>query len=447
MSKNVVWWPAMKNKDLTDKYGGYDYFEHSRKTWEYWCKKNDVLFVPFEDPVKNDLFRFRPNWQKTIFVFDELERMGIDYDQVALMDSSTMIKWNAPNFFNMTDHKFTAWRDADNLKWIYDSVQGYKKFFNGFELDLSRYFSSGLIIFNKTHKKLFKDFKNFYFENIDELIKLQDKTVKKGTEQTPLNYFIQMNDVEINMDLPIAFKLTHINRKEMFSHNWQLKEDTTPFFVKYGYIWVLNGIPKDQRTNLMKQTWNLVKNHYVDDDEILNSVLHKDTAKFTTSRKFKKDLIDTFSDEKYKKMNVLELGCSQGMTTKIFSHLFNKVYAVDIDEFNVQKTAEVCSGMTNVHIKKMDVRDEWDFPDMDVVMIDAGHTPELLSEEINRVVEYFNNPIIIIDDYGNPKQNLKSVVDSKLNIDKFIGENPGFVTANDIMFNNREGVICNLKKS
>ena len=39
MKKNVVWWPAIVNEEHKDKYGGYEYFEYSRKTWEYWCKK------------------------------------------------------------------------------------------------------------------------------------------------------------------------------------------------------------------------------------------------------------------------------------------------------------------------------------------------------------------------------------------------------------------------
>ena len=69
MKKNVVWWPAVVNKDHMDKYGGYDYFQYSKNTWEYWCEKNNVLFVPFEAPVEKDLFRFRINWQKAIFVF------------------------------------------------------------------------------------------------------------------------------------------------------------------------------------------------------------------------------------------------------------------------------------------------------------------------------------------------------------------------------------------
>ena len=135
MKKNIVWWPAIKNSDHNEKYGGYDYFKYSRKTWEYWCKKNNCLFIPFEIPVEKDLNKFRVNWQKAIFVFDELDRMGVEYDQIALVDSSFMIRWDAPNFFELTNHEFTVTRDMDNMRWIYESIQGYKNIFNGFELD------------------------------------------------------------------------------------------------------------------------------------------------------------------------------------------------------------------------------------------------------------------------------------------------------------------------
>ena len=78
MKKNVVWWTAIVNPDHKDKFGGYYYFNESRKTWEYWCKENDCIFVPFTEPVEKDLIRFRPNWQKAIFVFDELESSTLD---------------------------------------------------------------------------------------------------------------------------------------------------------------------------------------------------------------------------------------------------------------------------------------------------------------------------------------------------------------------------------
>jgi len=48
----------------------------------------------------------------------------------------------------------------------------------------------------------------------------------------------------------------------MFSYNWQLDEDKTPFFIKYGYNFSFNGIPKDNRNNVMKQTWDMIKDNY-----------------------------------------------------------------------------------------------------------------------------------------------------------------------------------------
>ena len=351
MKKNVVFWVGVKNEKYSEKYGGWEWMDLSRKTWEYWCEKNDVLFFPFEEPIEKDLNKFRINWQKALFAFHILDYHAIDYDQIYLVDGMNMIKWDTPNVFELTDGKFTAWRDMDNLRWIKESVDGYKNFFDGFEINLTNYISSGLIIFNENHKEVFNSFKEFYYQNTDELVKLQDELVKKGTEQTPLNYWLQMNDVEIKTDLPLSYKLTHMHRKEVLGHNWQLNEDTTPFFIKYGYIWNFSGFPKNQRTSVMRQVWDLVKSNYTFDDNelLLNSVRHKDTFKNATSRKFKSDLIEFFKDDKYKDMTAVELGGCQGDTTKILGSLFKEVHSVDRSESNVIEIEKKCGD--NVHTK------------------------------------------------------------------------------------------------
>lgn len=454
MKKNVVWWPAVVNDTHMSKYGGYDYFEYSKKTWEYWCERNDCLFVPFTKPVEEDLFRYRINWQKAIFLFDELERQGIEYDQIALVDSSFMIRHDAPNFFEMTDRRLTAWRDMDNMRWIYESIQGYKDIFDGFELDMSKYVNSGFMVFNEEHKELFQGFKQFYLDNTDKLIKLQDETVKKGTEQTPMNYWLQTNDVDINIDLPLPFKLTHLQRKELFSHNWQLKEDTTPFFIKYGYNYSFNGIPKDNRTNIMKQTWDLIKENYNHDeikyDKILDTMPHKDTAKYTTSRNFKKDIMKTFSDEKFKDLTMMEIGSCQGNSTVVYSSVFKKVYGIEKDSWNIEQAKTKCKDIDNVEFIQKDIyTEEWDFPQVDVVMIDAGHTYEHVVHDIQKVMNYFDNPIIIMDDYGNPNVEIKRAIDEAINsglVTKgpHLGEVSGFKTAASWVMNDREGIILNL---
>jgi predicted O-methyltransferase YrrM len=454
MKKNIVWWPAVVNDAHKDKYGGYDYFEYSRKTWEYWCKKNDVLFIPFTEPVEKDLFKYRINWQKIIFLFDELERMNVDYDQIALVDSSFMIRWDTPNFFEMTDRKFTACRDMDNMRWIYDSIQGYKDIFDGFELDQSKYVNSGFMVFNEEHKEMIQGFKSFYLDNIDEFIDLQDNKVKKGNEQTPLNYWLQKNKVDVNIDLPLPFKLTHLQRKQLFNYNWQLNEDKTPFVIKYGYNFSFNGIEKNKRTSIMRQIWDMIKHNYNEEEIEINQVLdtmpHKDTAKYTTSRQFKMDIFKFFSDKKYKDLSMLELGSCQGNSTLVYSNVFKKVYGVEKDSGNIEESKRKCKERTNVEFIQKDIyTEEWDFPQVDVVMIDAGHTYENLVHDIEKTNSYFNNPIIVIDDYGNPNLGVRKAIDEMIEkgtikLSELVGEQKGFLTAAGWSMNDREGGIFNL---
>jgi predicted protein tyrosine phosphatase len=439
MKKNVVWWIGVKNDLYSEKYGGWEWMDISRRTWEYWCKKNDVLFVPFEQPVETDLTKFRINWQKAIFVFDELDKRNIEYDQICLIDCTHMIKWDAPNFFKLTDHKFCALRDMDNLKWIYDSIKGYESFFK-YKLDIKKYVNSSPMIFNESQKVIC---------NVDTFVELQDKIVKKGTEQTPLNYWLQMNNVDIDLSLPLPFKLTHMNRKELFHYNWQLNDDKTPHFIKHGYDWVFTGFAKDQRSNLMKQTWDIVK-HYYDDNFILNRIANKNENKNTTSGKFKEDILKFFSDPKYKNMTMLELGCHMGNTTRIYSECFGKVIAVEKSEHNISVAKETCSDVDNVEFINIDVYDDnFKLPNADIVHIDAGHTYEQVIYDIDRCIEQMDNPIIIMDDYGHEGRTVRDAIDKKLEegkliLYKHIGEDKGYVASNDKVFIGREGVICNV---
>ena len=61
-----------------------------------------------------------------------------------------------------------------------------------------KYFSSGFLIFNKKHRHLFDSFKQLYYNNVDAFVEMQDKIVRKGTEQTPLNYWIQKHNIDVN---------------------------------------------------------------------------------------------------------------------------------------------------------------------------------------------------------------------------------------------------------
>lgn len=452
MKKNVIFWVGIKNEAHSDKYGNFDYFEYTKETWKHFCKRFNCEFVEFTEPVQDDLFKYRVNWQKAINVFDILDKLNIDFDQIALVDSTCMYKWDAPNFFELTDHKFVGWRDIDNLNWIYQSVQGYKPFFNNYSLDISKYINSGFIIFNESHRAFFKSFKELYESNIDYFINAQDVAIKRGTEQTPLNYWLQVNNIDIKTDLPLPYKLTHLNRKDLFSYNWQLNVDQTPFFMKYGYNWIFNGIPKDQRSNLIKQIWSMIGYLYTDNayvQQLIESGLNKDIAKFTTSKKFKQDVVNFFNN--HKDNTYLELGSCQGNSILIYSNLFKEAIGMEFEKSNIQASKDLCKYRSNVTIHEFDVMSNWDnLPQADVVNLDALHSYEGVQYMIDNALKYYPNSTFIIDDYGHEMNTIKPIIDNlirdnKIEVLKWIGEDTGFKASNGKEFIDKEGLIFKFK--
>ena len=67
--------------------------------------------------------------------------------------------------------------------------------------------------------------------------------------------------IDINF-LPIESRMSHLPRKDLLHYNWQLDEDKTPHFIKYGKVWFFSGFDKATRNNLMEQTWEAVKDNY-----------------------------------------------------------------------------------------------------------------------------------------------------------------------------------------
>ena len=100
--------------------------------------------------------------------------------------------------------------------------------------------------------------KDFYFENRK---KLDDWNRGGGREQTLFNFLLQKNNYDINLLSP-QWNMFAMHKKEMFSHNWQDGDDKTPFFIKYSWVWHFTGFPIEDRTNLMRGTWELVGKYY-----------------------------------------------------------------------------------------------------------------------------------------------------------------------------------------
>jgi len=447
--KNIVVLPIYVPEDKNlHKFGGWEWMDYSKQAWQYWCDKHGHQLVIYDSPQIKDTVKFKITVQRWFDIFDFLREKNIEFDQVLMIDACTIPRWDCPDVFKITNNKLTVRRDIDNLNWVYEGIQGYKDIFGGYDLDISKYFNSGFVIINKSHESLLKKFKEKYISQSEDFLHLQ-KTVKRGTCQTPLNYIMHMNNVDITYASP-SWNVSHLNRKELLSHNWQLKESKTPHFIKYGYIWVFSGFDKTQRNDLMKQVWDIVKHNYTKStiEEVLNLVKHKDTYKNATSKKFKRDLYDYFKETPLK--NVIEFGCCKGDTTKVLSLISEKIYASDLDSANIEDAKNKCIGSYNVSFEIKDVNTEWNYPNPDLIYLDALHDYNGISQGLNRIKTQYPNTTIVMDDYGHIMNTVKPIIDNliqknEIEVLKWIGEDKGYVAVHNKVFTDKEGLIFKFK--
>ena len=248
MSKNLVYTTAI-NHD-TSTFNNSDYSQYCINSWQAWCNKNDLDFFIID---QHDSRYKYPVWNKDL-IFEYVEDK---YDKIIYVDSDTMVKWDAPNPFDLYDNEFCTAIDRSSLRWILNSIDSYQQFFPDTKLNLDTYFNSGVCMFTKEHKPIFDKLIEFYERHSAEL----DKISGVGKVQTVLNFMLEQEKVERKI-LPPTWNLFSIHKKNMFRHNWQLNEDMTPFFIKYSYIWHFTGFPIEDRTKIMKQVWEQYKQYY-----------------------------------------------------------------------------------------------------------------------------------------------------------------------------------------
>ena len=245
MQSNVVFMVNIKNEGNESRSNPYIY---SIKSWEKWCKKNNCeLFVLTERIYDKDIMN--PNWHK-LFVFDLLENEGIDYNQILIVDSDTIVHPDCPNFFELSDNKFCGVYCEGSYDWVLRSIENYSKHvFEGHKLSFWKYINSGFLILNESHKKLYKDIVQFYLNNV-ELVKGMQETYHVGTDQPVINFFLDINKISCKL-LPYEYNMQDMFRKEI------LDDDLT--FTKLGWIYHYNAIPENHNAEKtvywMKKTY------------------------------------------------------------------------------------------------------------------------------------------------------------------------------------------------
>ena len=115
-----------------------------------------------------------------------------------------------------------------------------------------KYINTGFQIFNKKHRKFQEEFLKFHIEKKEMITWIQQK-FGVGSEQTPLNLFIELKNIDFKL-LPYEFNMTALFQKEI------LDEELT--FTKLGWIYHFNGIEgKDEGVvaDWMRKTHNYLE--------------------------------------------------------------------------------------------------------------------------------------------------------------------------------------------
>ena len=181
------------------------------------------------------------------WVFDIIEHNDIDYDQILIVDADTIVHPDCPNFFEETNHNYSAVVNNGCYEWVTRSVRGWGEamFPNEPLVKPYDYFNTGFVIVNKKHKPFFDEIKELYLNRGEEIKHYRD-TIKASTGQTMVNFMLQKNNIEVTK-LSEGYNLQDLFKKNLLhipNHSWFSDE---LHFLNAGWVYHFNAIPQNDR--------------------------------------------------------------------------------------------------------------------------------------------------------------------------------------------------------
>ena len=113
MSKNLIYTVAVNHE--TSQFKNTDYSQYCLMSWEKWCKKRNIDFLVIDTHEPN--FKY-PHWDKYT-IFNHIDN---EYEKIGLVDSDTMVHWDAPNPFDLYNDEWCWVKDLSNLRWTSKSI-------------------------------------------------------------------------------------------------------------------------------------------------------------------------------------------------------------------------------------------------------------------------------------------------------------------------------------
>ena len=235
MKKNIIFIPA-----IDAGRGRHHAYNYSIQSWQKWAEKNNAEVVVWDTALYTWEEMTIP-WQR-YHLFKILDHNEIEFDQVLMVDSDTVVHPDTPNFFEMTDRKYTGVLDLGCWEWTGRSLRHYKDMFDGYKLDRGLYFNGGFQIVNESHREFFDFVLDYYFKNQDTLVEKQKAGL--GTDQTVINYLIQTQGIDLKM-LPATFNLHHMSSKNLLNFGQSWWGDSMDNLYEQAWVYHFNAIPKN----------------------------------------------------------------------------------------------------------------------------------------------------------------------------------------------------------
>ena len=249
--KNIVFIPFINRKESytsvsgIGKAGRTDGYEYGINSWRQWCKKNNCeLFIM--DNLLLPESEMLITWQRW-YVLDILEHNDIEYDQVLVVDADSIVHPNCPNFFELTDGKFSSPLTDGDYEWVCRAINGYSQMFFNKTACLPSYefFMTGFVILNKSHKEFLSKCMKWYHENKDSVISSYE-TLLTGSDIALMNCLRIEFDIELNI-LPRQFGLMDLARKNLLYTTtgcWWADDLTNVY--NSGWVYQFNAIPQNE---------------------------------------------------------------------------------------------------------------------------------------------------------------------------------------------------------
>jgi hypothetical protein len=167
------------------------------KTWESWCKNNNIDFIPLTGRKENIVDVVFSKWTD-LDKFIDLN----NYDYITMVDFDTVVRWDCPNFMEQFYHEgITVTMVLDQGgpyvgKWHYDQWLSFDPNLYSYS---SNYFNSGFISAkSEVFKLLIKEmpkFKEYYLSHKDKQYHPVGIGIDKGIrldapDQTPVNLIL-----------------------------------------------------------------------------------------------------------------------------------------------------------------------------------------------------------------------------------------------------------------